>query len=183
MPWRELSRLDAGGWHSAKYAGEMIPTFAAIARWARAHGVFCNAEIKPTPGRERETGGAVALDAAALWRDAEVPPLLSSFSEVALDAARDAAPGLPRALLLDELPADWSERLARLQCVALDVNHKCLTSDIVAQAHSNGFRVCCYTANDLARVRELAEWGVDTIITDAVDLIASDSLPQADART
>jgi glycerophosphoryl diester phosphodiesterase len=183
MPWRELSRLDAGGWHSAKYAGEMIPTFAAIARWARAHGVFCNAEIKPTPGRERETGGAVALDAAALWRDAEVPPLLSSFSEVALDAARDAAPGLPRALVLDELPADWSERLARLQCVALDVNHKCLTSDIVAQAHSNGFRVCCYTANDLARVRELAEWGVDTIITDAVDVIASDSLPQADART
>ena len=84
LPWRELSRLDAGGWHSAKYAGEMIPTFAAIARWARAHGVLCNIEIKPTPGRERETGAAVALDAAALWRDADVPPLLSSFSEAAL---------------------------------------------------------------------------------------------------
>ena len=109
LPWRELSRLDAGGWHSAKYAGEMLPTFAAIARWARAHGVACNVEIKPTPGRERETGAAVALDAAALWRDAEVPPLLSSFAEDALAAARDAVPGLPRALLLDELPA----RLAR----------------------------------------------------------------------
>ena len=36
--WRELSRLDAGGWHSAKYAGEMIPTFAAIARWATRRG-------------------------------------------------------------------------------------------------------------------------------------------------
>ena len=176
LPWRELSRLDAGGWHSAKYAGEMIPTFAAIARWARAHGVFCNAEIKPTPGRERETGGAVALDAATLWRDAEVPPLLSSFSEEALIAARDAVPGLPRALLLDELPADWPERLARLQCVALDVNHKCLTGDIVAQAHDSGFRVCCYTPNEPARVRELAQWGVDTIIADAVDAIAADSL-------
>ncbi len=107
--WRELSRLDAGGWHSAQYAGEMLPTFAAIARWARAHGVFCNVEIKPTPGRERETGAAVALDAASLWRDAEVPPLLSSFAEAALDAARDAAPALPRALLLDELPDDWLE--------------------------------------------------------------------------
>ena len=39
LPWRELSRLDAGGWHSAKYAGEPLPTFASIARWARAHGV------------------------------------------------------------------------------------------------------------------------------------------------
>jgi len=50
MPWRELSRLDAGGWHSAKYAGEMLPTFAAIARWARAHGVFCNPEILTREG-------------------------------------------------------------------------------------------------------------------------------------
>ncbi|HEY5308854.1 MAG TPA: glycerophosphodiester phosphodiesterase, partial [Casimicrobiaceae bacterium] len=109
LPWRELARLDAGGWHSAKYAGEMLPTFAAIARWARAHGVACNVEIKAMPGRERETGAAVALDAAALWRDADVPPLLSSFDEASLVAARDAVPTLPRALLLDELPGDWLE--------------------------------------------------------------------------
>jgi len=183
MPWRELSRLDAGGWHSAKYAGEMLPTFAAIARWARAHGVFCNPEIKPTPGRERETGGAVALDAAALWRDADVPPLLSSFSERALEAARDAVAALPRALLLDELPGDWLDRLARLQCAALDVDHECLTRDVVAQAHRGGFRVCCYTVNDPARVRELGEWGVDTIITDAVDAIPADSVQPAGSRT
>lgn len=171
LPWRELSRLDAGGWHSAKYAGEMLPTFAAIARWARAHGVFCNVEIKPTPGRERETGAAVALDAAALWRDAEVPPLMSSFAEEALAASRDAVPALPRALLLDELPRDWLERLARLECVALDANHKELTREIVATAHEHGYRVCCYTANDPARVTELSDFGVDTIITDAIDIV------------
>jgi len=171
MPWRELSRLDAGGWHSAKYAGEMIPTLAAIARWARAHGVFVNVEIKPTPGRERETGGAVALDAAALWRDAEVPPLMSSFAEAALEGAREAVPALPRALLLDELPSDWLDRLARLGCVALDADHELLTHEIVARAHDNGYRVCCYTPNDPSRVAELAQWGVDTIITDAIDVI------------
>ncbi len=126
LPWRELTRLDAGGWHSAKYAGEMLPTFASIARWARAHGVACNVEIKATPGRERETGAAVALDAAALWRDADVPPLLSSFDEASLVAARDAVPQLPRALLLDELPADWLDRLRALDCVALDANHEAL---------------------------------------------------------
>ena len=131
LPWRELSRLDAGGWHSAKFAGEPLPTLAAIARWARAHGAFCNVEIKPTSGRERETGAAVALDAATLWRDADVPPLLSSYYEDALAAAHDAAPLLPRALLLDELPADWPDRLARLGCVAIDVNHEVLTADFV----------------------------------------------------
>lgn len=182
MPWRELSRLDAGGWHSAKYAGEMVPTFAAIARWARAHGVFCNAEIKPTPGRERETGGAVALDAAALWRDAEVPPLLSSFAEASLEGAREAVPALPRALLLDTLPDDWLDRLARYECVALDADHELLTRDVVAKAHREGYRVCCYTPNEPARVTELGAWGVDTVITDAIDIIPADSL-QAGART
>ena len=176
LPWRELARLDSGGWHSAKYAGEMLPTFAAIGRWARAHGVACNVEIKPTPGRERETGAAVELDAESLWRDAEVPPLLSSFAEAALEAARDAVPALPRALLLDELPGDWLDRLARLRCVALDLDHVALTSAIVATAHRHGYRVCCFTPNDPDRVAELGAWGVDTIITDAVDTIAADSL-------
>jgi glycerophosphoryl diester phosphodiesterase len=174
--WRDLSRLDAGGWHSAKYAGEMLPTFAAVARWARAHGVACNVEIKPTPGRERETGAAVALDAASLWRDAEVPPLLSSFAEASLVAARDAVPGLPRALLVDELPSDWLDRLASLGCVALDADHKLLTREIVASAHRHGFRVCCWTPNDAARVKELAGFGIDTIITDAIDVIPANSL-------
>jgi glycerophosphoryl diester phosphodiesterase len=115
--WRELSRLDAGGWHSAKYAGEPLPTLASIARWARAHGVHCNVEIKPMPGRERETGAAVALDAAALWREAETPPLLSSFSEASLEGARDAVAEMPRALLLDAVPADWKDRLRGLECI------------------------------------------------------------------
>ncbi len=179
LPWRELSRLDAGGWHSAKYAGEPVPTLAAIARWARAHGVACNIEIKPTPGRERETGAAVALDATALWRDTDVPPLLSSFSEDALDAARAAAPALPRALLLDEWPADWQSRLARLGCIALVVDHEALSASTVTHAHRAGYRVLTYTPNDPERIGDLGAWGVDGIITDAVDHVAADSLPPA----
>ena len=178
LPWRELSRLDAGGWHSAKYAGEPLPTFSSIARWARAHGVACNVEIKPTPGRERETGAAVALDAATLWREAEVPPLLSSFSEIALDAAKSAAPELPRALLIDRaLPADWMERLVRLECVALDADHHALDADTVRRAHAAGYRVICWTANESDRIATLAAWGVDGIITDSVDHVPADSLP------
>jgi glycerophosphoryl diester phosphodiesterase len=177
--WRELSRLDAGGWHSAKYAGEPLPTFASIARWARAHGVHCNVEIKPMPGRERETGAAIALDAAALWRDAETPPLLSSFSEASLDAAREAVVEIPRALLLDAVPADWKDRLRKLDCIATVVRHDGLTADIVRKIRASGYRVLCFTPNDPARVSELASWDVDTIITDAVDHIAADSLRPA----
>jgi glycerophosphoryl diester phosphodiesterase len=179
--WRELSRLDAGGWHSAKYAGEPLPTLAAIARWARAHSVACNIEIKPVPGRERETGAAVALDASVLWRETEVPPLLSSFSEDALAAARDAMPSLPRALLVHAVPSDWLHRLERLACVAIAADHEYLTPTAVNAAREAGYRVVCFTPNDLDRVIELGEWGVDGVVTDAVDYIAAESIAEPPA--
>ena len=175
--WRELSRLDAGGWHSAKYAGEMIPTFAAIARWARAHGVFCNLEIKPTPGRERETGAAVALDAAALWRDAEVPPLLSSFSEAALEAARDAVRRCRARCCSTSCLPTGSTASRALNASRSTPTTSCSRATSSRRAHRGGYRVCCYTPNEPARVAELAAWGVDTIITDAIDIVPADSLP------
>jgi glycerophosphoryl diester phosphodiesterase len=172
MNWTELAKLDAGSWHSPEYAGETLPTLAAIAHWASANGVACNIEIKPMPGRERETGAAVALDAGELWRGAVVAPLLSSFSAESLRAARDAVPELQRAWLLEKIPADWQARLAELGCVALDACYKVLTADIVSAAHRAGYRVLTYTPNDPAIVATLQSWQVDTIITDAIDRVA-----------
>lgn len=168
----ELAGLDAGSWHGAAFAGEPLATLAAIARYVRANGFAVNIEIKPTPGREWQTGAAVAIDAWQLWQGDVVPPLVSSFSETALAAARQAAPELPRAHLFDRLPEDWLARLERLDCLALDTNYRVLTPEIVTQAHAAGFRVLCYTVNDEASVADLFAWGVDSVITDAVDRIS-----------
>ena len=170
--WEMLSQLDAGSWLSREYAGERIPTFAGVAQWAIAHGVACNVEIKPMPGKESMTGTAVTLEAQRLWRDAAVPPLLSSFSEEALAAARDAVPELPRGLLLEKIPSDWRERLSRLGCTALDPDYRELTAEIVAAAREAAYRVVTYTPNDPRVVARLVNWGVDTLITDAIDVIA-----------
>ena len=169
--WRELSQLDAGSWHSSAYAGEPLPTLANVARFCIAHDVAINIEIKPTPGRERETGAAIALDAAALWADATVKPLLSSFSDVALDAARNAVPALPRAWLADRLPDDWLSCATHLGCIAVDLKHTLVTRPIVDQVRAAGLRIATWTVNDPARAKELLAWGVDTVITDAVDVI------------
>ena len=171
LTWRELSQLDAGSWHSPWYAGEPLPALATVARWSRANGVAVNIEIKPTPGRERETGAAVAVDAKALWSGEPVPPLLSSFSEAALEAARDAAPELPRAYLTEALPDDWRERLMKLGCIAVDIKHTLLTKARVDEFHGAGMRIATWTANEPAKVADLLAWGVDTLITDAVDVI------------
>jgi glycerophosphoryl diester phosphodiesterase len=171
QPWRELALADAGAWHSPRFAGEPPASLAALARFCLANATCVNIEIKPVPGRERETGTAVAIDAAALWRGANPPPLLSSFSTVALAAARDAAPELPRALLCEAPLPDWLAQCRELECRALDIDDAPLDRGIVERAHAAGLAVLAWTVNDPARARELAGWGVVTIITDAVDLI------------
>jgi glycerophosphoryl diester phosphodiesterase len=171
LDWRALSQLDAGAWHSPAYAGEPLPTLAAVARWAIANGVAVNVEIKPTPGRERETGAAVAIDAAHLWAGCDVPPLLSSFSDVALEGARDVAPALPRAWLCEHLAHDWVAHCVALGCSAIDAKHTLLSPVVVQAAHDAGLRVATWTVNDPARAAELLQWGVDCVITDAVDRI------------
>ena len=134
-----------------------------------------NIEIKPSPGRERETGAAVAIDAAKLWHDAEVPPLLSSFSEAALAAAQETVPALPRAYLCDRLPPDWLERCAALGCIALDAKHTLLDASVIGAAHAAGLKVAAWTVNEPARARELAALGLDMLITDAIDDAAAPS--------
>ena len=172
MGFAEIAMLDAGSWHSPNYAGEGVPTLARVAAWLNANGLVANVEIKPSPGRERETGTAVARDARALWKQAAVPPVLSSFSAQALEAARQEAPELPRAHLMDRLEDHWLDRCLALECVAVDANHLALDQDVIARAHAAGLRVMTYTVNDPRRAAQLFDWGLDCLITDAVDRIA-----------
>ena len=90
QPWQQLSLLDAGGWLSRSYAGEPLATLSGLSRYCLANGFHLNIEIKPTPGTERHTGEVVAREAADLWQEAAVPPLLTSFRPQSLEGARAA---------------------------------------------------------------------------------------------
>ncbi|UQN34553.1 glycerophosphodiester phosphodiesterase [Alcaligenes aquatilis] len=173
----ELSALDFGAWHSSAYSGEPIPTLSSIAAFTLANQVHSNIEIKPTTGDEAETGRRVALAAQALWAQASLPPLLSSFSEAALEAAQQAAPTLPRALLIEEdVPADWPERLERLGCMGLNLNDRFVSQALVQAIRQKGYTVAVWTVNEAERVRELLDWGCNGIFTDKVTTIRPDTL-------
>jgi glycerophosphoryl diester phosphodiesterase len=168
-PWAELSQLDAGGWHSRSCAGEPLASFAAIAAYCLRNGHALNIEIKPSPGRERATGEAVAREAARFWAGRAVPPLLSSFKPESLDGAMSSAPQLPRALLLDALWDGWLERAQSLACVAVVANHKLFDRALVERLHGSGLRALAYTVNEEATATKLLGLGLDGLITDAVD--------------
>jgi glycerophosphoryl diester phosphodiesterase len=169
--WGELAQLSAGDWHSPAYAGEPLPTMANIASFIRANDCAINLEIKPIPGKDAQTGEAVANLAAQLWADSAIKPLLSSFSELALEAAYYAQPSLPRALLVNRIPDDWQQRLERLACTAIDCNVLLLSDDDVRAVKAAGYRLLVYTCNNPEKAKHLLTLGVDAVITDALDEI------------
>jgi glycerophosphoryl diester phosphodiesterase len=166
--WSELSRLDAGGWHSRAYAGEPPASLASIARFVVDNGFALDIEIKPTPGTEEPTGAAIAQAVNRLW-SGNAPPLLSSFQAQALAAARDAAPSLPRALLLDALRTGWLDEARSLGCVAVITAYPLMERAVVDALHAAGLRALVYPVNDPASAAMLIDAGVDAIVTDAVD--------------
>lgn len=182
---RELAALDAGSWFAHAYAGEPVPLFLEFAQFCKAHGVWMNIEIKPAAGFERATGTVVARMAAAMFADdiaagrLERVPLLSSFSEVALAAAREAAPELPRACLMERLAPDWAARAQVLDAVAVHLNHRHLSREDVRAVKAAGLGLFCYTVNTPARAGELLDWGVDAFCTDRIDLFQPDAFGAA----
>ncbi|MGO4477523.1 glycerophosphodiester phosphodiesterase [Massilia sp. 2TAF26] len=176
----ELAGMDAGAWFGRAYEGEPVPLFVEFAQYCKVHGVWMNIEIKPVPGHDTETGATVARMAAALFAEElaagqlERAPLLSSFSQAALEAAREAAPRLPRACLMDALPPDWERRAGAVDAVAVHVNHRHLAPGQAAEIKAAGFGLFCYTVNDPGRARELLGWGVDAFCTDRIDLIGAE---------
>ena len=169
--YAELAALDAGAWKGARWRGERIPRFEDAAKLCRELGLWANVEIKPAAGHETATGAAAARVAADVWRDAPLPPLLSSFSVEALDAARRAAPELPRGHLFDAVPADWRARLEAHACVALHCNWRSLDAALCARIHEAGYAILAWTVNDVTLARTLLAWGVNAIFTDALEEI------------
>lgn len=174
-PWSELSRIDAGGWLNRHYAGEPLPSLAAIATYVQRNGFLLDLEIKPTPGTEHATGVAVGQACREMWQDGPTaPPLLTSFRPEALQGAREAAPELPRALLLDTLWNGWFDIAQALGCVGVVTNYAIMDAALIARLHAAGLRALCYTVNDPAEARRLLGLGIDGIITDAVDRFSPD---------
>lgn len=175
-----LQAMDAGSWFGPQFVGEPVPLFTEFVAFCKANRIWMNIEIKPAPGHDAATGDWVARKTAELFADqlTTVPdpivsaaPLLSSFSFEALAAARDAAPEVPRAYLLDKIPGDWEGQARELGAVAIHTNQKHLTPVMAKAIKDAGFGLFCYTVNDPEHARTLLSWGVDAFCTDRIDLI------------
>lgn len=165
-PYSVIRTLEAGAWFAPDFAGEPVPTLEAALALVVELGLHPNIEIKPTPGRGRETAAAALAVIERHWPATQPPPLVSSFNRDSLEVAREQAPAVPRGLLAVRLPRDWIGAARRLECSTVHVAGAWLTAKRAARIKAQGYGLAVFTINDPARARTLIGWGVDSIITD-----------------
>ncbi|GAA0904806.1 glycerophosphodiester phosphodiesterase [Pseudonocardia zijingensis] len=92
-----LGIADAGSWFAAGFAGARVPTFDEVAEWGAAHpDVGWLVEFKGS-----WTAGQMAGPVATLRHHGMAGrTILQGFETETVEAARDVAPDLPRALLV-----------------------------------------------------------------------------------
>ena len=166
-----LQALDAGAYQHRSFAGEPLPTFSAVAALCRELGLLANVEIKPASGFEAVTGEVVARQILDLWQGAPLP-LVSSFSEVALEAARRVAPQLPLGYLWERPAADWKARFDALGAYSLHCSARELDDSVIQVATEAGIPVLCWTVNDRRAAEALLRRGVRSLFSDRIDLLA-----------
>jgi glycerophosphoryl diester phosphodiesterase len=177
LPLAATRELDAGGWFDPTFAGERIPTLDEVLALCHELRLGANVEIKAERGRGPATAAAVA-DCLDRFADPLPPILISSFLTDAVAEAARLAPSVPRGVLWRKLPRDWREVVARLRCATIHVSQDFLTETATAMVRNAGYPVLAYTVNDAAEARQLFDWGVTSVFSDAPDIIvgATDQL-------
>ena len=148
-----------------------VPTFEEAIACLGELGLGCNVEIKPCPGREAETARAAVETLRRCWPAHLPAPLLSSFKDRSLAAARDAAPEYARALLLGGQVPDWHARAQAVGAIGLNVDGRKLGALWAHDIKRAGYLLGVYTIDDPVEARALVALGADCIITDAPDVI------------
>ena len=150
-----------------------VPTFQAAIDCFRELGLGCNVEIKPCEGREAETARVVVETLRRCWPGALPAPLLSSFKDASLVAARETAPEFARAILIDALEDDWRGRAEAVAAGGVNTNGKKLTAPRAVEVRKAGYLLSVYTINDGDVAKALVGMGAQCVITDTPDAIVA----------
>lgn len=175
LPLAAIKLVDAGcpAVFGDRFKGERIPTLEESLALLLEFGMGFNIEIKPCPGLERETSRVALALVQRVWPAQAPTPVVSSFKRASLEAAREAAPDMPRGYLAEQLEPGWQDVARALGCATIHPGFKHLTAAQVQEAHAAGWPILAWTVNDAARAVELHGWGVDSLISDVPGAIAA----------
>ncbi len=168
----DIQQLEAGSWFGDSFAGIKIPTLEEAVDVILKHDLGLNLEIKPCPGREKETAEVALAELSQYWDDPS-KLLISSFQHVSLEAAMDLAPDYARGLLIggDEMPPNWKDLADYLDVKTINLGSRLVTREVADEVMDLELPLLVYTVNDPMEARALQRLGVDCFFSDNPDII------------
>ncbi|TVQ34700.1 MAG: glycerophosphodiester phosphodiesterase [Geminicoccaceae bacterium] len=159
-----LTALDAGRWFASDFAGEPVPTLAAVLRWAERVAMACNVELK---AENDAMARATARAAAPLIQAAGSVVLVSSFVPAALAEMRGLG-NTPLGVLVERRILDRHLDFARdIGAVSLHADRRAFGPRSRVRLDRAGSWPVAYTVNDVREAFRLHhELGVESLITD-----------------
>lgn len=158
----ELAELDAGAWKGPEFAGEQVPTLAALVEAVPAPTILF-LELKA--GSYRYPGIEEELVNFLKDNDLVGRTQVSSFDHIALAKLRELLPELPTGMLYSERPFDPVRMAKACGATALHPNYAVLPREHVAAAHAAGLQVNVWTPDSQEAIDYCYCLGVDGIIT------------------
>jgi glycerophosphoryl diester phosphodiesterase len=171
MTFEEVEALDAGSWKGPQFKGERIPTLQAYLKLLKDAHCHAVVEIK-MEGITRQV--LDIIKAEGMFENTTV----IAFSGNVIREVRAMEPDISCAWLYSEELKGTEEERAKIivekvratNAHIIDIAHTMLTKAILAELHKQGILVWAWTVDDPARMKELLEWGLDSITTNRPDL-------------
>ena len=140
-----------------------IPTLQAL--FEQCDFEHWQLEVK-SASRVRAARTVLAIDELATRFNLRERITITSSSREVLKAARELTPHLKLGLVAEYAWLDPLKVAANYQCHLLALNWTLCTPERLLKAHKQGLHVSVWTVNEAALMRRLADFGVDSIITD-----------------
>jgi glycerophosphoryl diester phosphodiesterase len=169
----ELSALDAGAWYRGtdgrSFAGERVPTLEEVLGFAKEADVSFYLELKTSESwtMERTLAGALA-DTGELAR-----AIVISFDPAVLLSLRRIEPMAMTGLLVERAGLDSIQQAVSIGARQLLPRAERITPELIQAARRADLKVVAWTVNEPAEIRALIASGVDGIISDYPDRVAT----------
>lgn len=185
LAYDEIKQYECGSWYGESFTGIKIPTLEEAVDALIERGLGLNLEIKPCPGREKETAEAALDILSQIWDDHD-RLLISSFQHVSLEVAMDIAEEWYRGLLLapenDEetgaavINPNWRDMADYLNVKTINLAQSIATRENIEDIIDAELHPLVFTVNEPMDARKLQSWGVDAVFSDEPDVIMENLL-------
>lgn len=189
MDYEDIKQLEAGSWYAESFVGVKIPTLEEAIEVLINLNLGLNLEIKPCPGREKETA-EIALDVLSQYWDDHERILISSFQHVCLEVARDMTTDWARGLLIGgespeiwldsinnrNMPDNWQDVADYLDVKTVNLSRNLAKRETIEEIIDLDLHPLVYTINDPMEARQLQSWGVEAMFSDEPDTILENLL-------